>query len=172
MGLSSKNTELDVEANIDHQWPFDDGEFDIVFGSHVMEHAKDPCHFIRQAFRVLKPGGTLRMNVPDAKWLCGRYMEKKKSLFELIRNLRSWHGSPEHKAHWHPFDKATILALFGHGFDPMLGIEPTVQSLDVPTTLFKDVRMCDPQESREEIMKAGYFSTRYRRTIRCEGTKP
>lgn len=172
MGLSDKNTDLDVAADMDHRWPFMDNSFKIVFASHVLEHAKNPVHFISEAYRVTVQGGTVRLNVPDAKWLCHRYVVlKRKTLFQLIRNLRSWHGAPEHKAHWHPFDTATLEALFKYGFYPMLGIEPTEKSLDDPATLFADVKIVESGKSREEIMRAGYFGTRYERTIYCEGTK-
>lgn len=171
MGLSEKNTDLDHEADIDDKWPFASNTFDIVFGSHVMEHAKDAQHFVSEAFRVLRHGGTIRMNVPDALYIAKRYVDPKDlpfDLFNVIRNLRSWHGYTGRKAHWNPFDAPTIMKIFKTGFYRVIGGPESSGRAQ----LFKDVAMCAPGESRVSLMRDRYFSTRQERTIRCEGTKP
>ncbi len=37
--------------------PFEDGEFDVVFSSAVIEHLSDPVRALREMLRVTKPGG-------------------------------------------------------------------------------------------------------------------
>ena len=37
--------------------PFDDGQFDVVFSSAVLEHLADPVAALKSLRRVLKPGG-------------------------------------------------------------------------------------------------------------------
>lgn len=169
MGLSDKNRDLDFQSDIDSRWPFEDDSLDIVFGSHVMEHARDPIHFIGEAFRVLRPGGVCRMNVPDAMWLCRRYVTEKTDLYHVIRNLRSWHGAPAHKAHWHPYDEETITFLFKHGWYPVLG---AARKPDTSRTLFDSVACVRAGESRVPELEARYFNTRADRSVFCEGTKP
>jgi SAM-dependent methyltransferase len=56
--------------------PFPDEEFDVVYHSHVLEHfgrraARD---FLRECLRVLKPGGTLRVAVPDLERIAKTYL--------------------------------------------------------------------------------------------------
>lgn len=44
---------ISTEKNL----PFVDGTFDYVISESVFEHIKDPFHYAREIFRVLKPGG-------------------------------------------------------------------------------------------------------------------
>ena len=47
--------------------PFAAESFDIVYHSHILEHLERPYaeHLLQECFRVLKPGGLLRVVVPD-----------------------------------------------------------------------------------------------------------
>ncbi len=45
--------------------PWDDNCFDVVVGFQVLEHVADPLTTLREAIRVLKPGGKFYMDVPN-----------------------------------------------------------------------------------------------------------
>lgn len=47
--------------------PFVDGEFDVVYHSHMLEHLgrEEGEQFLRECYRVLAPSGMLRVVVPD-----------------------------------------------------------------------------------------------------------
>ncbi|MCB2107171.1 MAG: class I SAM-dependent methyltransferase [Rhodobacteraceae bacterium] len=45
--------------------PFPDAHFDIVYSSNVLEHTTDPAKVLREAIRVLKPGGTMQIVCPN-----------------------------------------------------------------------------------------------------------
>jgi SAM-dependent methyltransferase len=48
------------------QFPYQDGEFDLVIFSEIIEHLlNDPCKTIREIKRVLKPGGTMILTTPN-----------------------------------------------------------------------------------------------------------
>lgn len=47
-----------VSCDLNGRWPFEDGKFDVVFSSQVIEHMHNTRMFVEEAYRVLKPGGT------------------------------------------------------------------------------------------------------------------
>lgn len=56
----------DSEVDITKRLPYGDTEVDFVFVEHVLEHvsAPDSLRFMDEAYRILKPGGVLRICVP------------------------------------------------------------------------------------------------------------
>jgi predicted SAM-dependent methyltransferase len=62
--------------------PFDDGTFDGSFCEHVLEHFsfEDGIRVMTEVLRVLKPGGTVRIIVPDAAWVIRTYLESPSDL--------------------------------------------------------------------------------------------
>lgn len=57
-------------------FPFPDSSFDVVYSSHVLEHftPQQADFLIRESYRVLNVGGTLRTVVPDLEASCREYL--------------------------------------------------------------------------------------------------
>ena len=55
--------------------PFDDGAFEAAFGSHVLEHLTpgEADGVLRELHRVLRPGGIVRISVPDLDRVVAEY---------------------------------------------------------------------------------------------------
>jgi len=64
-------------ANVVQRIPVADGAADVVYSSHMLEHLERPeaRRFLREAARVLKPDGILRIVVPDLQRLVAQYLE-------------------------------------------------------------------------------------------------
>lgn len=58
--------------------PFADNTFDAVYHSHVLEHftRTDAGTFIKECYRVLKPGGIIRIAIPDLEKIATLYLQK------------------------------------------------------------------------------------------------
>ena len=57
--------------------PFENDTFDYIFSEHVIEHISYPegAYMLEECFRVLKPGGVLRVGTPDLAFLVNLYRE-------------------------------------------------------------------------------------------------
>lgn len=84
--------------------PFDDGQFDHIVANHSLQMIRfdDLGRALAELYRVLKPGGTLRVLVPDAKLAILRW-ELRFSEFPISADLEPtkdgqflrylfWHG--------------------------------------------------------------------------------
>ena len=67
-----------IACDLQNGIPFPDASFDVVYHSHVLEHlpATTAPEMIRECIRVLRPGGVLRVVVPDLESIARLYLEK------------------------------------------------------------------------------------------------
>jgi len=65
--------------DVTRPFPIDDVQFDYVFTEHLIEHLtfKEGQNLLRESFRVLKPGGKIRVACPDMEKLTALYQEPK-----------------------------------------------------------------------------------------------
>jgi len=56
--------------------PFEDNSCDVVYHSHLLEHftKEHAPKFLKDCFRVLKPGGTIRVAIPDLETIIRLYL--------------------------------------------------------------------------------------------------
>ncbi len=68
-----------VFLNSTKTFPFKDLTFDYVFSEHQIEHISysEGLHMLRECFRVLKPGGKIRISTPDLKFYIGLATQNK-----------------------------------------------------------------------------------------------
>jgi predicted SAM-dependent methyltransferase len=67
-----------VYMDVNKPWKYRNESVDIVYASHLFEHLtlKTADLFLRESFRVLKPGGVIRLVVPDLYQICRRYVNE------------------------------------------------------------------------------------------------
>jgi predicted SAM-dependent methyltransferase len=69
--------------------PFGSGAIEHIHAKHFLEHLDyfDACRFIRECFRVLRPGGSFRVVVPDLEKYISAYHVHDQEFFDKFANL-------------------------------------------------------------------------------------
>ncbi len=142
--LSPKDA--DCRVDLRERLPFDDASARTVYTEHFLEHLDYPHdaeRFLAECRRVLAPGGTIHVGVPDTEWPLRAYAGADDSYFEFVGSGLhpafcrtrldhvNWHFR-QGGEHRHAFDTESLLALLGRagfvdvaarGFDPELDSE-------------------------------------------------
>jgi SAM-dependent methyltransferase len=104
--------------------PFPDGSVDAIFHEHVLEHIpkRYGLHLSQECFRVLKPGGVLRVVVPNAgNALRGYASDEGNTTIPFPTNLMGIESLFYGDGHVSMFDAQTlILFLRAAGFNEVL----------------------------------------------------
>ena len=67
--LAKENGVKVVIGDIEKKFPFKDNEFDVIFSNQVIEHVKDCDFFMKEVYRILKPGGvTIHSTENGSSW--------------------------------------------------------------------------------------------------------
>jgi predicted SAM-dependent methyltransferase len=82
-----------VYMNLNKPWSsYSDNSVDVVYASHLFEHltlvAADL--FLKESYRCLKPGGTIRVVVPDLYKICKKYISDYENNVENPSDFIMW----------------------------------------------------------------------------------
>ena len=91
---------------------FDNNTFDLVYASHVLEHFRrsETQDVMNDWVRVLKPGGTIRISVPDLEALIAIYTESKD--IETIIGPLVGGQTYDLNYHYNCFDRKSLTGYF------------------------------------------------------------
>ncbi len=84
-------------VNLERRLPWEEGRIDAIYGGEMLEHfTEEKGNFLlRECFRVLKPGGILRMRVPNNAIFWQNYLDEYNKTKSLPRE--QWN---DHHARW------------------------------------------------------------------------
>jgi predicted SAM-dependent methyltransferase len=99
---------VDYIASVDKLDMFKDNSVDLIYACHLLEHFRrnETENVLREWYRVLKPGGILRIAVPDFEKLVEVYL-KYKDLRLILGPLVGGQDYPEN-THYRVFDFETL----------------------------------------------------------------
>ncbi len=86
---------VDFVADLRDLSGFGDESFDLIYGSHVLEHfgyTQDLPIVLKSLHRIIRPGGRLLVSVPDLEILSRLYLDKSNSLDERFQIMRMMFG--------------------------------------------------------------------------------
>ena len=158
------------------RYPFEDASLEAVFSEHMIEHVSFPdgLKMLGECFRVLEPGGRLRISTPDLAFLIDLYREDKNELqHEYIEWATEWFipHAPE------PVDTFVInnyVRDWGHLFI----YDERVLRIALEKTGFTDIVRHEVGESEDPVFRglenasrlpAGFLSLE---SVILEATKP
>jgi len=75
------NTDLEpvsedvAQLDVTKPFPFPSNDFDFIFSEHLIEHVTYPegVAMLKECYRVLRPGGTVRISTPDLEFVLSLY---------------------------------------------------------------------------------------------------
>src|SRR3954469_7191145 len=70
-----------IYMNLNRRWKYPDNSVDVVYASHLFEHLslKSADLFLKESYRCLKPGGVIRIVVPDLYKISKKYIAEYES---------------------------------------------------------------------------------------------
>ena len=93
------NTDITLYSNdavyldLTKKFPIQDSVFDYVYSEHTIEHLSywQGAHMLQESYRILKPGGKIRISCPDLQFLINMYTNPTSLDQEYIQSeLPTW----------------------------------------------------------------------------------
>lgn len=116
----------DVVADWRDMPMFEDGSAEIIVAHHTIEHVGcgDAIPFFQEAYRILQPGGSLIITVPDLRKLAQRWLTHQIDDYTYFVNLYGAYMSEESDRHRWAATMGTLskelLHLDGDSFEKVL----------------------------------------------------
>lgn len=85
-----EDSDFDLDLASCSPLPFGDDSQHVVYAAHVVEHLEQRAfeHLLRECRRILRPGGAIRIEAPDAEILIGAYQRRDEAVLGYFRALR------------------------------------------------------------------------------------
>lgn len=84
-----------ILADVSLGLPLRDTSVDVIYASHVWEHLgpfEESEYLVKECHRVLRPGGVLRVSVPDFRVIALHYLAGSRSFYEEYGYQKPWFG--------------------------------------------------------------------------------
>jgi len=136
--------------DVTRRFPFPDNSFACVYSSHMLEHLypDDAQRCVREIYRVLRPGGLLRLALPDLDFIVANYDPQDSTGFLISIFQGTSRRTHRLARHWWHYNAHSLTALLtSAGFCDVRqcryreGADAAIAQLDNrPNSLFMEAR--------------------------------
>ena len=168
------NTDYDT-INVTTRFPVDDNVFDYVYSEHMIEHMpySGGVNMLLESFRVMKPGGRIRITCPDFQFLIDMYNGKP----GIHQEYSDW--SCKEVINWAPFsDPVFTINNYVRAWDHQFIYSKNVLARTMQMAGFVDIaeynieESDDPQLCNLEIASRMHPGFLQLESMTLEATKP
>jgi predicted SAM-dependent methyltransferase len=133
-------------------FPFDNMTFDYVFSEHMIEHvsAPDARFMCRECFRILRPGGRIRIATPNLAAIVGLYHEPGS---ELEQHYTDWVMTKFWPDHPSGNPRCYVINQMFNSFGHQLIYDQETPSATLTDAGFDAVTFWDPGESDDPVLR-------------------
>jgi predicted SAM-dependent methyltransferase len=164
-----------LKLDASQPFPFPDNSFDYVYSEHMIEHMpySGGVNMLLESFRVLKPGGRIRITCPDIQFLIDMYQGKP----GIHQEYSDW--SCKEVISWAPFsDPVFTINNYVRSWNHQFIYSKTVLARTMQMAGFADLEEFNISESNDPVlagleiasrMKPGYLQLE---SMTIEAIKP
>lgn len=143
-----------LHLNAAQRFPFADNSFDYIFSEHMIEHIdyNEGLVMLSECFRVLKPGGRIRLSTPDFQFLMALYTQKHNSTQQTyLQWMTDW--MTERKEDSAPYsDPIFIFNNFVRDWGHQFIYDEKSLGFSLEKVGFSAVVRCELQKSKDPIL--------------------
>ena len=147
LGLFKMDWDENIELHdLTKRFPWSDDSVDQIYSSHTLEHLSrmDGRHFLKEAHRVLRNDGVLRIVVPDLACIVSQYSQGELRADHFVENLGVLYTDGERgiKARLAPlianphkcmYDEKTLISIFeelGFSAQPKRYLDSEIEDIE------------------------------------------
>ncbi len=143
-----------LHLNAAQPFPFADHSFDYSFSEHMIEHIdyNEGLVMLAECFRVLKPGGRIRLSTPDFQFLVALYTQNHNPIQQKYTQwMTDW--MTERKADSAPYtDPIFIINNFVRDWGHQFIYDEKSLGFSLEKVGFSSVIRCELQQSEDTVL--------------------
>jgi len=155
-GISLQECRAGIYLDAGKRFPFPDASFDHIFSEHLFEHLTYPqaINMLKESYRVLKPGGVMRVATPNLRFLLGLYQDPENPLHKRYIEYTAKNGNL-------PPTAVFVINRFHTAWGHQIVYDKETLTTLLEQAGFKDVCSCEVSQSSHPALNGveGHFKS-------------